>query len=74
MGALCSHRRTLEAHKRSEGKHARWLVHTFGHISGSLSVQYATKGEVKVPVLAGKKKTLTVEIIQCSVEFSRDYF
>ena len=45
-----------KAHKRSEGKHARWLVHTFGHISGTLSVQYATKGEVKVLVLAGEKK------------------
>lgn len=55
MGALCSHRQTLEAHKRGEGKHARWLVHTFGHISGTLSVQYAMKGEIKVPVLAGKK-------------------
>lgn len=63
MAALYSHKQTLKVHKRGKGKHARWLVHSFGHISGTLSIQYAMKGEV--PVLAGKKtrkkKALTVE-------------
>lgn len=59
MGVLYSHKQTLEVHK---GKHASWLVHTFGHFSGTLSIQYAMKGEAKVPVLAGKK---TKKILHC---------
>lgn len=41
---------------RGKGKHVRWRVRTFGHISGILSVQYAMKGEVEVAVFAGKKE------------------
>lgn len=63
---------------RGKGKHVRWRVRTFGHISGILSVQYAVKGEVEVAVFAGKKEkkkpSLAVKIIQWSVEFSSDYF
>lgn len=62
---------------RGKGKHVRWRVRTFGHISGILSVQYAMKGEVEVAVFAGKKEkktSLAVKIIQWSVEFSSNYF
>lgn len=74
-GALCSHRQALQAHKGRQ----KMLVHTFGHISGCTMCsdgwgKSASVGKKKSKNKKREEKPFTVEIIQCGVEFSRDYF